>query len=271
LTTLRGNAFRAMQIAQYDTDLTDAQWAILQPLLPSAHRRGRPRTCLRRVLNAIFYVVKSGCPWRLLPHHFPPWKTVYHPFRTWSRDGVWSAHNDRLRAMTRALVGKRCRPTAAALDRPTVRSDPPGGEAGCDAAKQTKGRQRFLLVDTLGRVLGAGVEPADPPERAGARHLLDRLLGYFPWLRKLWVDRGFSGPDFAGWVRQRRPGLEVEVVHRIKGAEGFHGLPRRWVVERSFAWLVQNRRRVRDYERTETSAVAWMHVAMIRLMLRRLA
>ena len=260
-----------MQIARYDTDITDAQWALLELLLPAAKRLGRPRTCLRRVLNAILYVVKSGCPWRLLPQHFPPWKTVYHHFRTWSRNGVWSALNDRLRATTRALVGKRCRPTAAALDSQTVRSDPHGGEVGYDAAKKTKGRKRFLLVDTLGLVLGAGVEPADTPERAGACRLLDRLLSYFPWLRKLWVDGGFSGPDFAGWVRERRPGLEVEVVKRIEGAKGFHVLPRRWVVERSFAWLVQNRRLVRDYEQTDTSAVAWMHVAIIRLMIRRLA
>ena len=129
-----------MQIAQYDTDVTDAQWQLLKPLLPAPKRRGRPRTSLREVCNAVLYLIKSGCPWRLLPKSFPPWKTVYHHFRQWSRDGLWVSLNDQLRARVRALVGKRSRPTAAVLDSQTVRSDPHGDTVGYDMAKKTKGR-----------------------------------------------------------------------------------------------------------------------------------
>jgi len=260
-----------MQIASYDTDLTDPQWQLVQRHLPAPKRRGRPRTSLRLVLNAVLYLVKSGCAWRLLPKSFPPWQTVYHHFHQWSRVGVWAALNGRLRALARAAVGKRCRPTAAVLDSQTVRSDPHGGEVGYDAAKKTKGRKRFLLVDTLGLVLGAAVQPAHTPERAGAQTLLEPLLPYFSWLRKLWVDGGYTGAEFADWVRAQRPQLEVEVIKRNDDVRGFRVLPKRWVVERTFAWLVQHRRLVRDYEQSQSSATAWIFVALIRIMLRRLA
>jgi transposase len=260
-----------MQIAPYDTDLTDAQWKLLEPLLPRAQRRGRPRTPLRWVLNAILYVVQSGCPWRLLPKSFPPWKTVYHFFRAWSRDHTWSSLNDRLRARVRATHDKDCRPTAAVLDSQTVRSAPHGGTVGYDAAKKTKGRKRFLLVDTLGLVLGVSVQPASTPERAGALALLAALLPVFTWLRKLWVDGGYAGEDFADAAREHRPKLDVEVVKRSDSTHGFVVLSRRWVVERTFAWLMQHRRLVRDYEQTDASAQSWVYVAIIRVMLRRLA
>lgn len=251
--------------------LTEAQWCYLEPFLPRAKRRGRPRTLLRHVVEGLLYVVRTGCQWRLLPLGFPPWQTVYHHFRHWSREGVLAALHDRLRAFTRALAGKRSRPTAAVLDSQTVRSAPHGGSVGYDAGKKTKGRKRFLLVDTLGLILGVAVLPAHTPERAGAQTLLAPLLPYFSWLRKLWVDGGYSGADFADWVREHRPRLAVEVIKRTDDLTGFVVLPQRWIVERTFAWLVQQRRLVRDYERTETSGTAWIHIAMIRLMLRRLA
>lgn len=260
-----------MQIAKYDTDVTDAQWKLLNPLMPKAKRRGRPRTPLRTVINGILYVVKSGCGWRLLPKNFPPWKTVYHYFRCWSLDGTWSALNDRLRARVRGTHGKDCRPTAAVLDSQTVRSDPHGGEVGYDAGKKTKGRKRFLLVDTLGLVLSVSVQPASTQERAGALALLAIVLPVFTWLRRLWVDGGYAGDDFAHAAREYRPKLEVEVVTRSDDTSGFAVLPHRWVVERTFAWLMQHRRLVRDYERSDASATAWVHVAIIRVMLRRLA
>lgn len=262
---------QAMKIARYETDLTDAQWRRLQPMLPSASRLGRPRTPLRPVVDARLYLLKSGCPWRLLPKNFPPWQTVYHFFWQWSRGPILCGLNGRLRALVRASEGKRCRPTAAVLDSQTVRSGAHGGTVGYDPGKKTKGRKRFLLVDTLGMVLGAAVVPADRPERAGAKALLQPLLAWFPWLRKLWVDSGYSGPDFASWVREQRPKLEVEVIKRSDDLRGFHLLPKRWIVERTFAWLVQNRRLVRDYEQSETSATAFIYLALIRLMLRRLA
>jgi transposase len=260
-----------MNIASYDTDLTDAQWELLQPLLPKPKRRGRRRTDLRVVINALLYVAKAGCPWRLLPKTFPPWKTVYHHFHRWSRDGLLGRLNTALRDLARKVEDKRTRPTAAVLDSQTVRSDPHGGTVGYDAAKKTKGRKRFLIVDTLGLVLGAAVRPANTPERAGAMALLAPVLPRFTWLRKLWVDGGYTGEDFAAWVKTHRPKLDVEVIKRNDDTCGFKVLPKRWVVERTFGWLMQHRRLVRDYEQTETSATAWIFVAMIRIMLRRLA
>ena len=251
--------------------LTEAQWCYLEPFLPRAKRRGRPRTPLRHVVEGLLYAVRTGCQWRLLPVGFPPWPTVYHHFRHGSRAGVLAALHDRLRAFTRASAGQRSRPTAAVLDSQTVRSAPHGGIVGYDAGKKTKGRKRFLLVDTLGLILGVAVRPAHTPERAGAQALLAPLLPYLSWLRKLWVDGGYSGADFADWVREHRPRLAVEVIKRTDDLTGFVVLPQRWIVERTFAWLVQQRRLVRDYERTEASATAWIHIAMIRLMLRRLA
>ena len=238
---------------------------------PPPKKRGRPPTDRRRVVDAILYVVKGGIPWRLLPGDFPPWKTVYHIFRQWGRDHTWEALNARLRALVREAQGKRCRPTAAILDRQSVKSDGHGGVVGFDAAKGIKGRKRHLLVDTPGLVLGVRVTPASTPERAGAQALLAGVLGWFSWLRRLWVDGGYSGEAFAGWVRGLRPKLEVEVVKRSDGVKGFRVLPRRWVVERTFGWLMRQRRLVRDYETTEASAQAWVYIAMIRIQLRRLA
>lgn len=260
-----------MKIAPYDTDLTDAQWAFLKTMLPALSKRGRPATDRRLIRNAIFYVLKGGIPWRLLPAHFPPWKTVYHVFRKWSRDHTWEAINARLRAHVRSKAGKRSRPTAAILDSQSVKSDGHGGAVGYDAAQRIKGRKRHLLVDTLGLILGVMVTPARTPERAGAQALLGRVLGWFTWLRLLWGDGGYTGDAFAQFVKALRPKLAVQVVKRSDDASGFEVLPRRWVVERTFGWLMRQRRLVRDYETTETSADAWIYLAMIRIQLRRLA
>ena len=240
-------------------------------MLPHISKRGRPPTDRRLVLDAIVYIVKGGIPWRLLPIGFPPWKTVYSIFRKWSLNHTWESINGRLRALAREQKGKRCRPTAAILDSQSVKSDGHGGMVGYDAGKKITGRKRHLLVDTLGLVLGVLVTAASVPERKGAQTLLSRVLCWFTWLRKMWVDGGYSGPDFAQWVRGLRPKLEVEVVKRSDDISGFKVLPRRWVVERTFGWLMRHRRLVRDYERTETSAEAWILIAMIRVQLRRLA
>jgi transposase len=173
--------------------------------------------------------------------------------------------------LARQAAGKRVRPTACVLDSQTVRSNPHGGRVGYDAGKKTKGRKRFLLVDTLGWLLGAAVQPANTPERAGAQALLAPVLPHFVWLRKLWADGGYTGEDFAAWVKTQRPKLEVEVIKRSDDTSGFKVLPKRWVVERTFGWLMQHRRLVRDYEQTETSATGWIFIALLRVMLRRLA
>jgi len=255
-----------MKLPQYETCVTDFQWHIISPLLPSARRRGRPRTCLRRVLNAILYVLKSGCPWRMLPKDFPAWKTVYHHFRAWSRSDLLESINACLRRALRSLIGRNSSPSAGAIDSQTVRSNPHGGQVGYDAGKKTKGRKRFICVDVLGWILGVAILPANTPERCGAKKLLSSMLRKFK-LKKIWADGGFSGPEFANWVEKESPRCVVEIVKRIADKPGFNILPRRWVVERTFAWLVNNRRLVRDYEKSETSARGWVFLAMIRLML----
>src|SRR6187401_1280928 len=186
-----------MKIAFYESSLTDAQWEVLEPMLPKPSKMGRPPTDRRRIIDAVLYIVKGGIQWRLLPHDFPPWKTVYHVYRKWTLNHTWEALNARLRAQVREQEGKRCRPTAAILDSQSVKSDPHGGEVGYDAAKRIKGRKRHLLVDTLGLVLGAIVSPANVPEREGALGLLKGALATFKCLRRLWVDGGYEGPAFA--------------------------------------------------------------------------
>ena len=260
-----------MQISSYPSDLTDAQWTLLEAMLPEAKRRGRPASNGRIMFHAILYVLRGGVPWRFLPKAFGPWQTVYGTFRRWKATHLWELLNDGLRAQVRNQVGKRSRPTACILDSQTVRSADHGGEVGYDAAKKIKGRKRHVLVDTLGRILGVWITPASTPERTGAQSLVGWVLGWFTWLRKRWVDGGYSGPEFAAWVRTIRPKLEVEVVRRGDDVKGFKVLPRRWVVERTFGWLMKQRRLVRDYEKTESSAAAMVYIAMIRIMLRRLA
>jgi putative transposase len=259
-----------VKTAIYETNVSDAQWAILKPLLPRIAKIGRPPTDRRRVIDAILYVLKGGITWRMLPAGFPPWQTVYSLFRKWAREGVWEKINQALRSLLRKKHGRRVRPTAAVLDSQSVKSAGLAEEAGYDAGKKIKGRKRHLLVDTLGLVLSVLVTAASVPDRQGAQTLLLEALGPNSWLRRLWVDGGYSGPEFAHWVRELRPKLEVEVVKRSDDIKGFKVLPHRWVVERTFGWLMQHRRLVRDYERTATSSKAWIFLVMIRLQLRRL-
>jgi transposase len=240
-------------------------------MLPKPSKRGRPPTDRRRILEAVLYLVKGGIPWRLLPHDFPPWQTVYDVFRKWTVSHLWAALNDALRTLVRKADGREGQPTAAILDSQSVKSAGHGGDVGYDAAKRIKGRKRHLLVDTLGLVLGVAVTPASTPEREGAQAVLERPLQWFTRLRRLWVDGGYTGEAFAEWVKGRRPKLEVEVVKRSDDTTGFKVLPRRWVVERTFGWFMKHRRLVRDYEKTEASAEAMIYLAMIRIQLRRLA
>jgi transposase len=260
-----------MKIAFYDSSLTDAQWEVLEPMLPKPKKLGRPPISRRPIIDAILYIAKGGIQWRQLPHDLPCWKTVYHVFRKWTLDHTWEALNARLRALVREEAGKRSRPTAAILDSQSVKSDSHGGAVGYDAAKKIKGRKRHLLVDTLGLMLGIVVTPADTTERDGAQALLKRTLCVFTWLRLLWVDGGYAGSAFAQWVKSLRSKLQVQIVKRSDNVKAFQVLPRRWIVERTFGWLMRHRRLVRDYETTETSAEGWAYIAMIRIQVRRLA
>jgi putative transposase len=265
-----------MQNSLYPTDLSDEQWNLLQVVLPppkTPKTRGRPPADRRRICNGLLYFVRAGCAWRLLPRDFGPWKTVYHYFRLWTRQGRWQIIHQLLRDAVRTEAGKRREPTAAILDSQTVRSADQAGERGYDAAKKTKGIKRHILVDTLGLLLGVFVTKADVPERAGARSLLQPTLACFRWLRCLWADQGYGGDEFSAWVAaQRKIGtLRLEVVPRAKNQRGFAALPKRWIVERTFGWFMKHRRLVRNYEVKTRHAEAWLHIALIGIMLRRLA
>ena len=260
-----------MQNACFPTGLSDAQWRTILPHLPKPAKRGRPRTGLRRILDAVIYLVKSGVQWRLPPRSFPPWQTVCHVFRRWRGEGLWRELDDRLRAAVRTAAGHDCRPSAGILDSQSVKSDPHGGDVGYDAGKKTRGRKRHLLVDTPGLVLAVRVTPAGTPEREGGLAVLGPVPAWLRWFRKPWVDGGHTGEDFAREARSHRPKLVVEAVKRSDTARGFHVLPKRWIVERTFGWLMRHRRLVRDYETSESSAESMLHLAMIRIMLNRLA
>ena len=257
----------------YDTDLQDVEMLLLEPLIPAGKSGGRHRdTDMREVLNAIFYMVRNGGAWRLLPHDFLPWQTVYGYFAAWKKEGVWQRMNDALREAVREQEEHEADASAGSMDSQSVKTmNADANGRGFDGGKLVTGRKRFLLVDTLGWLLNVFVTSARTTERDGAELLLqqtpDEILAH---LELIWADGGFKGVDFATWV-QDHFGCIIEIVKRPASAKGFVLLPRRWVVERTFGWLGYFRRLSKDYERKTSSSVAFIYSAMIRLMLQRLA
>jgi len=227
---------------------------------------------LREVLDAIFYVLKSGCHWRLLPHDFPPWSTVYYHFRRFRFNGLWSLILRALHTAERKRAGKDPQPTAAILDSQSVKTTEESAyPSGYDAHKNVKGRKRHLLVDTSGLALSIYVSSADVQDRVGAPCLLAGLKALLPCLKKIWADGAYTGEKLARWCEEQG-GWELEIVERSSAdTQGFAVLPCRWIVERTFGWLMRNRRLSKDYERKVQSSETFMKVAMIRLMLKRLA
>lgn len=265
----------------YPTCLNDIEWHVIEQYLPQPRPKGpggRPREhSYRQILNAIFYITRGGCAWRMLPHDLPPWKTVYHYFRGWRKDGTWQRLNDTLRQDVRQKAGRPAQPSAAILDSQSVKTSQGGQARGFDGGKKITGRKRHLVVDTLGLVLIAMVTAANVQDVHAGRQVLQKLHAWFQRadnsaggrLALIWADGGYRGA-LLDWTKQAL-GWTLEIVTKLADQVGFQVLRKRWIVERTFGWLTGNRRLARDYERLPETSEAFIYVAMIRLMTKRMA
>ena len=251
---------------RYGSDVTDAEWAVLSPLLPCPEPRGRHRAWpMREIVNAIFYVLRTGCPWRMLPDCFPPPSTVYRWFARLRDEGTWEAINHHLVMADRARAGREASPSAAVLDSQSAKTAEAGGPRGYDAGKKVLGRKRQALVDTDGRGLTLQAQPASVQDRDGARPVLRASRARWPFIHLAFADAGYSGQRVAEASR-----IAIQIVRKQQGQVGFAVHPRRWVVERFFAWIGRNRRLARDFEATVASAEAFLYAASAMILLRRL-
>src|SRR5690554_3786558 len=255
---------------RYASDLTNAEWALIEPLMPSHKTTGRPRTMrLRDVFDAILYIATTGCQWRMLPNDFPPVSTVRGYFYAWRNNGLLDEINSKLVAAARLADGRKAHPTAGVIDSQSVKTTESGGPRGYDAGKKIKRRKRHILTDTEGNLVHALIHTADIQDRDGAPLLLAEIIHRFPWLRHLFADGGYAGDKLRDAVRSIG-NWTIEIIKRSDAAKGFEVLPRRWVVERTLAWLNRNRRLAKDFEQTVASATAWLFIASVQLFTRRI-
>jgi len=261
-----------MEQGNYHTNLNDSQWELISQLLANTskdNKVGRPQQiCLREILNAILYVVRTGCQWRMIPHDFPKWQTVYYHFRQWKIRGSWEQLHNMLYVQTRENEGREDSPSAAIIDSQSVKTTEAGGPRGYDAGKKINGRKRHIIVDTLGLLLAVVVHTANIQDRDGAKLVFMKIHGRFPRLKLIWADGGYRG-RLIEWV-QALGNWVLEIVKRPADQKGFVVLPRRWVVERTFGWLGRCRRLSKDYEELLETSETMVLIGMIHLMLRQL-